>query len=90
MVHVGVLASGLFKEASIKTRVIEFVHHQTGLTNSPFIHITLKILHGRDHQKKTLIKIVFDKIYEVIQPPISLSVEVMDIDKVSYKRKVIE
>ncbi|WP_293760150.1 hypothetical protein [uncultured Paraglaciecola sp.] len=52
MVHGSVLALGLFEEASIKTRAIEFTHHQTGLSNSPFIYVTLKILHGRDHQQK--------------------------------------
>ncbi|MFT6284282.1 MAG: 5-carboxymethyl-2-hydroxymuconate isomerase [Arenicella sp.] len=51
-VHGSVFASGLFEESSIKTRSIEFTHHQTGLSDTPFIHITLKILQGRDHQQK--------------------------------------
>jgi hypothetical protein len=37
--------------------------------------------------EKALTKIVSDNTYEVIQSPISLSVEVIDIDKLSYKRK---
>jgi 5-carboxymethyl-2-hydroxymuconate isomerase len=91
LVHGSVFASELFEESSIKTRAIEFTYYQTGLSDSPFIHITLKILQGRDHQqKKALTKLVIDKVSEVIPPPISLSVEVMDIEKVSYKKVVIE
>lgn len=78
------------EQASIKTRAIELTHHKTGLTNSHFIHITLKILQGKEHQqKKALTKIVLNKIYEVEQPPVSLSVEVMDFYKVSYKWTLI-
>lgn len=91
LVHGSVFASELFEESSIKTRAIEFTYYQTGLSDSPFIHITLKILQGRDHQqKKDLTKLVSDKVSEVLQPPVSLTVEVMDIEKVSYKKRVIE
>jgi len=90
VVHRSVFESGLFDESSIKTRAIEFAHYQTGLSDTPFIHITLKILHGRNHQqKKDLTALVLGKLTEVVKPPISLSVEVMDIDKVSYKKLVI-
>jgi len=90
VVHTSVFASGLFEESSIKTRAIEFTHFQTGLSDTPFIHITLKILQGRDHQqKKDLTKLVLDKLSEVLQPPISISVEAIDIEKVSYKKCVI-
>ena len=91
LVHHSVFLSELFEESSIKTRAIEFEHYQTGLSNMPFIHITLKIMFGRNHQqKKKLAALVLDKLNEVFTAPISLSVEVMDIDKVGYKRIVIE
>jgi 5-carboxymethyl-2-hydroxymuconate isomerase len=91
VVHSSVFASELFEESSIKTRAIEFMHFQTGLSDTPFIHITLKILQGRDHQqKKDLTKLVLDTLSEFIPAPLSLSVEVMDIEKVSYKKIVIE
>tara|TARA_R110002153_G_scaffold13189_6_gene49318 strand:+ start:4413 stop:4757 length:345 start_codon:yes stop_codon:yes gene_type:complete len=86
-----VFSSGLFDESSIKTRAIEYKHFQTGLSDMPFIHITLKILHGRNHQqKKDLSTLVLDNLRTDIQPPISISVEVSDIEKVSYKKLVIE
>jgi 5-carboxymethyl-2-hydroxymuconate isomerase len=89
-VHTSVFASGLFEEPSIKTRAIEYTHYQTGLSDMPFIHITLKILYGRNHQqKRDLTTLVLDKLSEVVQSPISLSVEVIDIEKVSYKKTVI-
>ena len=91
LVHHSVFLSELFEESSIKTRAIEFTHYQTGLTNMPFIHITLKIMHGRNHQeKKDLTALVLDKLSDVFKSAISLSVEIMDIEKVSYKKIVIE
>jgi 5-carboxymethyl-2-hydroxymuconate isomerase len=90
-VHSYVFLSGLFEESSIKTRAIEYTYFQTGQSDMPFIHITLKILHGRDHQqKKDLSTLVLDKLKNDIQPPISISVEVSDIEKVSYKKFVSE
>jgi len=87
VVHSSVFASGLFEEASINSRAIEFAYYQTGLSDTSFIHITLKILQGRNHQqKKDLTKLVLDKISEIIARPLSLSVEVMDVEKVSYKK----
>jgi 5-carboxymethyl-2-hydroxymuconate isomerase len=52
VVHSSVFASGLFEEASINSRAIEFAYYQTGLSDTSFIHITLKILQGRNHQQK--------------------------------------
>ncbi|WP_339721517.1 5-carboxymethyl-2-hydroxymuconate Delta-isomerase [uncultured Paraglaciecola sp.] len=90
-VHSYVFSSGLFEESSIKTRAIEYTHFQTGLSDMPFIHLTLKILYGRNHQqKKDLTTLVLDKLKNDSQPPISISVEVSDIEKVSYKKLVIE
>ena len=91
VVHRSVFASGLFEESSIKTRAIEFTHYQTGLSDTPFIHISLKILHGRNHQqKKDLTQLVLDTLIEAVKTPISLSIEIIDIEKVSYKRLVIQ
>lgn len=91
VVHQSVFSSGLFEESSIKTRAVEYSHYQTGLSATPFIHITLKIMFGRNHQqKKELTSIVLDTLKESSNAPISLSVEVMDIEKVSYKRWVNE
>lgn len=88
-VHQSVFSSGLFEESSIKTRAIEYKYYQSGLLPLPFIHITLKIMFGRNHQqKKELTSLVLDTLKETTTPPISLSVEVIDIEKVSYKRCV--
>jgi 5-carboxymethyl-2-hydroxymuconate isomerase len=89
-VHQTVVESQLFEEPSIKTRAIAYEHYLTGGDKIPFIHVTLKILFGRNHQqKKDLTKLVLDKLSEIVVPPISLSVEVIDIEKVSYKKLVI-
>lgn len=90
-VHGYVFSSGLFEESSIKTRAIEYTHYQTGLSDMPFIHITLKILYGRNHhQKKELSTLVAENLRSHFEPPITISVEVADIEKVSYKKLVIE
>ncbi|MBU3002902.1 5-carboxymethyl-2-hydroxymuconate Delta-isomerase [Paraglaciecola arctica] len=90
-VHGYVFSSGLFEESSIKIRAIEYAHYQTGLSDMPFVHLTLKILHGRNHQqKKELSYLVAENLKTHFTSPITLSVEVADIEKVSYKKLVIE
>lgn len=90
IVEQAAVESKLFEESSIKIRAIAYEHYLTGCSNKPFIHITFKILFGRNHQqKKELTNLVLDKLSEVLQLPISLSVEVIDIEKVSYKKLVI-
>jgi len=90
-VHHSVFSSGLFEESSIKTRAIEYTDYKIGLSDMPFLHITLKILFGRNHQqKKELTSLVLEQLRNHIQPPIAISVEVSDIEKVSYKKLVIE
>ena len=90
-VHQTVVESQLFEKQSIKIRAIAYEHYLTGGDKKPFIHVTLKILFGRSHQqKKDLTQLVLDKLSSVLPPPISLSVEVIDIEKVSYKKVVIK
>ncbi|WP_299073599.1 5-carboxymethyl-2-hydroxymuconate Delta-isomerase [uncultured Paraglaciecola sp.] len=84
--HQSVFESGLFEESSIKTRALAYTDYQTGVSDTAFIHITLKILQGRNHQqKRALTRLVMDKLSVVVTSPISLSIEVMDIEKISYK-----
>jgi hypothetical protein len=61
-----------------KDRLIQFTFY--------LYHIKNIVWQGPSTEK-ALTKIVSDNTYEVIQSPISLSVEVIDIDKLSYKRK---
>jgi 5-carboxymethyl-2-hydroxymuconate isomerase len=89
-VHQTLLESLLFEEQSIKIRATSYQHYLTGGDKNLFIHITIKILFGRNHQqKKDLTQLVLNKLSKAIQIPISLSVEVIDIEKVSYKKIVI-
>lgn len=90
IVHKGAVASGLFEESSIKTRALGFEHYQTGLDDTPFIHVNIKILQGRNHQqKKALSEVILRELTEVARSPMSLTVEVMDIEKVSYKKALV-
>lgn len=86
-VHKGALSSELFEPESIKTRALPVEHYQIGMTDSLFVHVTLRILHGRNHnQKKDLSRLVLASVKPLLTGPISLSVEVVDIDKVCYSK----
>lgn len=90
LVHQAAVESELFEEPSIKTRAIAYDHCLTGGKEQPFIHITVKILFGRNHQqKKDLSRLMLSKIKDLANESMSVSVEVVDIDKTSYSRTLI-
>ena len=89
-VHQTVVASPLFEAKSIKIRAIAYEHYLIGGEKKSFIHITLRMLSGRNYQQKMhLTQSLIDKLSDIAKPPISMSVEVMDIEKVSYKKLVL-
>ena len=86
-VHNGALATGIFDENDIKTRALSYENYQTGTLNKPFIHVSSKILVGRnDEQKSALSNAILTKVNELNLGPCSLTVEVIDIDKGSYAK----
>ncbi|WP_289030994.1 5-carboxymethyl-2-hydroxymuconate Delta-isomerase [uncultured Paraglaciecola sp.] len=89
-VHQGAVDSELFEEASIKTRAIAFEYYQTGAGDMPFIHVNVKILQGRNHQqKKMLSEMMVNSLTKIARSPVSLTVEVVDIEKVSYRKTIL-
>jgi 5-carboxymethyl-2-hydroxymuconate isomerase len=88
-VHQGALKSDLFeaKGSDIKVRALPYKNFKTGSVTLNFIHVTLKILSGRNNQqKKQLTTIVLAHIKELSLTGCSISVEVVDIDKDSYAK----
>ena len=86
----GALSSGLFPEYDIKTRAIAYRHHQTGSTQDSFVHVTVRLLSGRDDAQKADLS---EKILAHIEPRlpdvISVGVEICDIHRESYRKRVL-
>ena len=89
-VYKGAFESKLFNDTDIKTRAIPFKYHQTGENKINFIHITAKILSGRtDVQKKILSKSIFNQFIDMNLKPLSLTIEVSEIENSSYSKMVL-
>ncbi|MCJ8319284.1 MAG: 5-carboxymethyl-2-hydroxymuconate Delta-isomerase [Colwellia sp.] len=88
-VYLGTLNSGLFSGDDIKTRIIPFDHFTSGTIKQNFIHVTLKILNGRSiEQQKGLSQAVLDELNRLPLTDISLTVEVVEIQKACYSKTV--
>ena len=88
-VHDGTLGSGLFDGPDIKTRLVAYTHYQVGNERKPFVHVAAKILSGRtSEQKQMLAKSILDKMRALELTNISLTVEVLDMDRSSYAKCV--
>ncbi len=86
-VHDGALAAGLFDENDIKTRALCYENYQTGTSKKPFIHVSSKILVGRNNeQKSALSNAILLHINKLNVGSCSLTVEIIDIDKDSYAK----
>lgn len=87
----GALQSGLFEPggADIKVRAQSYQQHISGAEHRDFIHVQLRILSGRNlEQKQHLSQCVLDKLLQLGQVSCSHTVEVIDIDRASYAKKV--
>ena len=90
------MESSLFEKdgSDIKVRVVPFTHYQTGVLQSAaspadFIHVTLKILSGRNTEQKLMLsKLVLESLTTLTLKGCSTSVEVVDIDRASYSKVV--
>jgi 5-carboxymethyl-2-hydroxymuconate isomerase len=89
-VHQGVLSSGLFDEYDIKTRAVAYAHHRTGATRDSFVHVTVRLLSGRDDaQKADLSKKLLATIEPMLSEVVSVGVEICDMHKASYRKRVL-
>ncbi len=89
MVHTGAVKSGLFEEDHIKTRAIAYEYFRTGTGDSAFVHVSLKILAGRDQQqRKSLTSHVLHELQTIPLSPLSLTVEVRDMERETYSKCV--
>lgn len=90
-VHKGALESNLFESegSDIKVRAVPYSNFKTGNVNIGFIHVTLKILSGRNIDQKTnLSQLVLGQLQMLQITNCSISVEVLDIDRTSYAKAI--
>lgn len=90
-VHQGAFESGLFPEYDIKTRAIAFDNHRTGQTQDSFVHVNVHLLSGRDDaQKADLSERVLTKLAPLLPHVVSVGVEIIDMHRASYRKRVLE
>ncbi|WDE04315.1 5-carboxymethyl-2-hydroxymuconate Delta-isomerase [Thalassomonas viridans] len=89
-VHLGSVNSALFDEQDIKTRALPYRHANLGQDSKFFIHVQAKILSGRSPEQKSLLSdAILQQLIQLELSAISLTVEILDIDKSSYAKQVI-
>lgn len=89
--HEATLSSGLFPEHDIKTRAIAYRHHRTGQTRDSFVHVAVHLLDGRsDEQKCALSEAILAAIEPLLPGVASVGVEIIDIHRPSYRKRVLD
>lgn len=90
-VFTGALASSLFDSEGrdIKVRSLAYDHYQTGKQVQDFVHVQLRILSGRSaEQKAKLSQAVMDELSSLHLQHTSITVEVIDMDRASYQKRL--
>jgi 5-carboxymethyl-2-hydroxymuconate isomerase len=89
-VHRGAMDSGLFPEYDIKTRANGFAQHRTGQTRDSFVHVVIHLLDGRsDAQKSGLSEGVLARLEPLLPEVVSVGVEICDMHRASYRKRVL-
>ena len=85
----GAVNSDLFETDDIKTRAIAFNHYLTGKTAQEFVHVTAKILSGRNvEQRSRLAQSILSELNPLFLSPVSLTIEVVEMEKTSYAKVI--
>ncbi|MDA9004164.1 5-carboxymethyl-2-hydroxymuconate Delta-isomerase [bacterium] len=86
-VEAGAVNSGLFEFIDIKIRAIPYKYYQVGITDSSFVHVSSRILSGRNStQKDTLNAAIISQLSILTFSNCSITSEVIDIHKESYAK----
>ncbi|MCP4299040.1 MAG: 5-carboxymethyl-2-hydroxymuconate isomerase, partial [Gammaproteobacteria bacterium] len=89
-VHDGAMDSALFPEYDIKVRALPFRKHRTGQTRDSFVHVALHLLDGRSDEQKTMLsECVLGRIEALLPEVVNVSVEILDIHRESYRKRVL-
>lgn len=89
-------ASGHFSAMDIKSRAIALDTWRVGTTTEPhaFVHVKLAILSGRPPEVKSaisnsLLRVLSETCKDLANHPVQLCVEMLDIDRASYAKEVL-
>lgn len=87
VVHQAAIESGLFDTQDIRSRAIAFEDYQIRADKHSFIHVTMRIMFGRNDAQKNLLSAKVVSALETLKlKSIVLSVEICDIDKTTYAK----
>lgn len=89
LAYEGMLVSQLFKPdgQDIKVRTQSFDSFRVGTGDADFIHVTIKLLSGREmDQKQALSESVLVKLLSLALNNCSTTVEIVDIERDSYAK----
>ena len=90
-VYQGALKSELFEDDDIKTRSFAFDSYQSGSIKRAFVHVTAKILSGRNiEQKRKLSESIMSQLKKIDFQLTLLTVEIVEIEKESYSRAMMK
>lgn len=88
-VYSATLSSGLFSSNDIKVRAIPYTYYTAQNEEQGFVHVVLKILSGRELEQRSLLSgLVLDELDKLSLNEVSLTVEVIEIEKASYAKVV--
>ena len=92
-VHQGAVSSGLFDEPAIKVRALPYDHFRVAAGTEQgmrFVHVTAHILSGRSlEQKQRLSGVLLDAIGKISMDNVSITVEVVDMEREVYAKAII-
>lgn len=89
-VYDAAIASEVMDPADIKVRAIPYSHFRLHNSQDTFVHTTCRLLAGRTpEQKSKLAELVRKKVADVLPNVYSISVEIVDMDPDSYKKRLL-
>ncbi|WP_215402761.1 5-carboxymethyl-2-hydroxymuconate Delta-isomerase [Vibrio gigantis] len=91
-VFLGAMESQLFSPTGedIKVRSLAYQHYQTGELKEDFVHVSVRILSGRQESDKVrLSESILNQLLTLSLSSASLTVEIIDIDRASYSKVLV-
>jgi 5-carboxymethyl-2-hydroxymuconate isomerase len=86
----GAVEAALFSEKDIKVRASSFENYKLPTTVEHFIYVCIRILSGRTQaQRKSLSDTVSFELKKLTLKSVSLSIEVVDMERESYTKELI-
>jgi 5-carboxymethyl-2-hydroxymuconate isomerase len=89
-VYAGVIAADLFDAQNVKVRSSSYDNYFSGAGQQDFVHVCLRILDGRTVEQRTMLSnCVLLELKKLGLTGVSISAEVIDMEKASYAKVVV-